>query len=185
MDEINSQMELEKLRLDAQLRMEKMRQDVRKVVFGTMIVGLAAAFFPFAQEFARSVFAERIASINTKAEFNRLKEQNEYQKLLETHRHNLESLKQSADTIASRSRYLEQLANEARSERIERQIIIAEFFSFLAEPDMKDQWVGFRDYLNEKQKGLNAEKGEVLARSTDPKLSTAQSGRMQKSDCSR
>ena len=157
-------LELEKLRLDAQLRVEQMKQDVRKVIFGTMIVGVAAAFFPFAQELARSLFAERIESIKTRAEFARLQEQNRLAENLATAKHGLELSKQSAADVGARRDYLEKLAKEARSDVIETQIIAAEFFSFLGEPDMRGQWVAFREYLTNKQLRLNEERRTLLAK---------------------
>lgn len=171
------QFELEKLKLEGQLRVEQMRQDVRKVVYGTMIVGVAAAFFPFAQQLASSLFAERIASITTQAEYDRLREQNRLAEQLEEKKSSLETARQTATNISARRSYLEQLAGDARSERIERQIVVAEFFSFLAEPDMQPQWTGFRDYLIKKQTSLNEERTKLLAstsnaESADRKIAT-------------
>jgi len=164
--ESTERLELEKLRIDAQLRTEQMRQEVRKVVFGTMIVGLAAAFFPFAQQFATQLFAERIEAIKTSAEFERLQEQN---RLAES----LERAKAAAASTMARRQYLEHLASEARSERIERQIITAEFFSFLSEEEMRPQWIGFRDYLMAKHTRLNTEREELVRSATAAGTSSA------------
>ncbi|MEM6899814.1 MAG: hypothetical protein AAF583_08595 [Pseudomonadota bacterium] len=160
---IDRELELEKLRLDAQLRVEGMKSEVRKVVFGTMIVGLAAAFFPFAQELAKSWFARSVEEIRKEAEFSILQEKNRLAKELETQKFELEQNQQAASDISARRDYLERLADEARSERIERQIITAEFFSFLSEDKMRPQWEGFRDYLIAKQERLNTERAQLLA----------------------
>lgn len=151
-DTTNTQLEFEKLRADTQVRLRQSRNDVLKVVFGTMIVGIAAAFFPFAQELARSVFAERIEKIKTEGEYNRL-----------TLAQGLEKTKQLSIDLVARRSYLESLAKEARSEIIEKQIVAAEFFSFLAEPDMRKPWEDFRDYLTKKQERLNKERATLLA----------------------
>lgn len=156
------ELELEKLRLDAQLKIEGMRADVRKVVFGTMIVGIAAAFFPFAQEISQSWFAHSVEEIRKDAEIAILQEQNRLAEQLERRKFELEEDRQHATDIIARRDYLEQLAQEARSERIERQIITAEFFSFLGEPEMRPQWEGFRDYLISKQERLNDERSTLL-----------------------
>jgi hypothetical protein len=63
-----SEVELEKVRLEAELRREQIRADVRKVVYGTMIVGIAVAAFPFFQEVARLAFTTQIEGIKTSAE---------------------------------------------------------------------------------------------------------------------
>jgi hypothetical protein len=167
------QAELEKFRIEAQLRRDQMRFDFLKVLAGTMIVGVAAAFFPFAQEYARAYFAERTTNITTEAEFKRLQEANRLAEQLEEKKHSLEVAKQSTTDIGARRSYLEQLAGDARSERIERQIVVAEFFAFLAEPEMQKQWTGFRDYLIEKQKKLNEEKASLLATTANPDVSVA------------
>lgn len=160
---LDQELELEKLRLDAQFRVESMKADVRKVVFGTMIVGLAAAFFPFAQELAKSWFAKSVEEIRREAEFSILQEKNRLAKDLETQKFQLEASQQAASNVSARRDYLEHLADEARSERIERQIITAEFFSFLGEEKMRPQWEGFRDYLIAKQQRLNTERSQLLA----------------------
>jgi hypothetical protein len=151
-DTTNTQLELERLRADTLVRLKQSRNDVLKVVFGTMIVGIAAAFFPFAQELARSVFAERIEKIKTDGEYNRL-----------SLAQGLEKTKQLSIDLAARRSYLESLAKEARSEIIEKQIVAAEFFSFLAEPDMRKPWEDFREYLTKKQERLNSERATLLA----------------------
>jgi len=168
------ELELEKLRLDAQLRVEGMKADVRKVVFGTMIVGLAVAFFPFAQELSNSWFARSVEEIRKEAEFAILQEKNRLAKELETQKFELEQSQQLASDISARREYLERLADEARSERIERQIIIAEFFSFLGEKEMRTQWEGFRDYLITKQANLNSERSQLLAKVNEAETSTSE-----------
>lgn len=178
-DEVNTssdqtaatKLDLEKLRIDAQLRVVQMRYDLLKVICGTMIVGLAAAVFPFAQEIAKSEYAQRIEDIKTHGEFARLREQN---RLAET----LAEAEQKRTDIQARRTYLEALAKEARSDRIETQIIAAEFFSFLGEPDLKPHWESFRQYLVEKQEKLSKEKGILLARNSGGPSSAADAERL-------
>ncbi|GEP59505.1 hypothetical protein [Reyranella soli] len=166
--------ELEKARLEAELQKEKIRADVRKVVYGTMIVGVAVAAFPFFQEVARSAFSERIEAIKVqaqertldikaKSEQKVLETKNQYENQIAEKTHQLEQRKLSTTDVGNRRDYLEKLASEGRNERIEKRIIIAEFFSFLAETGDRDQWVRFRDYLLLKQTRINEEKVTVAA----------------------
>lgn len=165
--------EREKLRINAELEKERFRQNVLKVVYGTMIVGLAAAFFPFAQKFAEFVFTERIESIRKDAAIETLKEKNRLEEQLEDAKHALKAKEQSLRQRNVHREYLETLASEARSERIEKRIIIAEFFSFLEgdEPQRK-QWEKFRDYLYALQKRLNNETIGLIQTTRDPNLTS-------------
>ena len=167
-------LELEKLKIDAETKREEFRQGVRKVIFGTMIVGVAVAFFPFAQKLAESVFAERMASIRTEAEFKILKEENDLAKQLETRKHQLESSQLEIKRRQDERVYLETLAEETRSKRIEDRIIIAEFFSFLEDDsDRRKRWLGFREHLYKLQENFNDERSALLAKESRSDLSSA------------
>jgi len=95
---------LRKAEIEAETQRYGFRQDVRKVVYGTMIVGVAAAMFPFAQKVAELTFSHRI-----------------------------ESQKQDLERVVSHRTFLEQIALEGRSEDVETRIRLAEFYSFLSE----------------------------------------------------
>ena len=78
----DTSLELEKLKIDAELKKEEFRQGVRKVIYGTMIVGVAAALFPFAQKVAESFFAAHIEDIRRESKLEILKEENRLAKEL-------------------------------------------------------------------------------------------------------
>ena len=58
---MNESLELRKIELEAELKRYEIAASVRKVVFGTFLVGLAAAAFPFASGLAQEIFSLRIA----------------------------------------------------------------------------------------------------------------------------
>lgn len=147
--------EIEKLKIDAELKKEEYRHGVKKVIYGTMIVGVAAALFPFAQKVSEAVFAERIERIKRESEFKIFKD------------------KQELVRIQANREFLQSLAGEARSENLSKRIILAEFYSFLADEGEKKNWEEFRDHLYQVQKDLNDERETLFASATDPGASAA------------
>lgn len=127
--------DLERVKLEEETKRLGFKYDLRKVIYGTMIVGLAAAVFPFAQKWAELTFSSQI-----------------------------EQARQKVQVVNERRVYLERLALEGRSNDIETRIRLAEFYSFLAGSDdgEKANWFDFREYLIGKQKELNAKKLELL-----------------------
>lgn len=166
---------LEEIRLEHATRRAEISAGVRKVVYGTAVVGVAVAFFPFAQQFAQSVFAERIEKVKTEAEFEVLQEENRLKQLLEKQKSDLEKLVAEAQRVGDERNYLEGLASEARSESLERRIIIAEFFSFLAsDQDRREHWTSFRDHLYGVQRSLNEEREVLISTTTEETTSQAE-----------
>ncbi len=68
--------DLEKLKIEAEVKKEGYRQGVKKVIYGTMIVGVAAALFPFMQKVSESFFAAHIEEIRRQSEIDILTEKN-------------------------------------------------------------------------------------------------------------
>ncbi|MDH5529286.1 MAG: hypothetical protein OEY05_04540 [Paracoccaceae bacterium] len=163
---------LEEKRIDAELKKVESWHGVLKIVYGTMIVGVAAAVFPFASQFAQSFFAASIerqkgeVQLEIEAEKTKLeKEKLELERLLEV-------AKSDRDSTTAYRDYLEKLAAEARSERIETRIVLAEFFTYMAEtPDRRSQWKEFRDHLYETQQTLNSERATLISKANDPDTS--------------
>ncbi len=169
-----SDVELEKFKIDAETKRQEYRHNVLKVMLGTMIVGVAAALFPFMQQLAESIFAERIETIKKDAAIATLREKNQLEKQMEEWRHQLALNQEQFSQRTSNRQYMESLATEARSERIGKRIIIAEFFSFLAEDnERRTQWAAFRDHLYKLQLKLNDERTTLLTTRNDPSATEA------------
>ena len=150
--------DLQKHRIDADLKKYEHEQSVRKIIYGTAIVGVATAFFPFAQKTAEYFYNTQITEIqtNSKKEIEELK--TKLQKELATLKHELAEKQHDLETQRldhkqriSEREYLEGLAPEARSQNIDKRINIAEFYSFLASKEARVQWAAFRDYLYKRQ----------------------------------
>src|SRR5688572_28910936 len=111
----DSEIQLERIRVDAELKREELRQGVRKVIYGTMIVGVAAALFPFAQGIAESIFAERIAKIKRESDIEILQEKNRLEESKSNLNYTLSAQKSDRD-------FLQSLAQEGRSAEIGKRI---------------------------------------------------------------
>lgn len=100
---------------DREIRILEIKAGVKKVIYGTAIVGVAVAFFPFAQETARAWF-----------EF-------------------LNSDRSAAIGQAQHDRdCLESLKVEARSKNPEERIVLAEFYAHVpSDPDTRERWLSF------------------------------------------
>ena len=151
--EQNELVELERIRANSKVKIAESRSKVLQVIFGTMIVGVAAAAFPFAQRLAEVSTQERIEQIKRDAQIEVLTKENTLKKELAKWNHELV-------TSQVRRNFLNSLAHEARSENIGTRIILAEFFAHLGEEP--DKWETFLNYLIERQKLLNIER-EILA----------------------
>lgn len=169
--------EIEKLKIDAELKKEEYRQGVRKVIYGTMVVGVAAALFPFAQKVAESVFAAKIEGIRSNSAIQILQEENRLAKDLADKQNALalSQLKFEQDIGRQKANrvFLQSLATEARSEDLSKRITLAEFYSFLADGEEREQWVKFRDHLYMLQTEFGVERAVLQAVITDPTASRA------------
>lgn len=118
--------ELRKYEIDANIKRQEIRAGIWKVLLGTSIVGVAAAGFPFAQQYAVSYFAHQ----KDRAAWELEKERSEYER-----------------TTLNRD-FLNSISGEGRSKYLEERIILAEYYKFLANDDEeKERWKDFWDYL--------------------------------------
>lgn len=171
----HSDPDIEKFRTDAEIRKLEISAGVRKVVYGTLVVGVAAAAFPFMEKFAEVFFSERIEKIQRESNFEILREENRLAEQLAQREHQLKSQFQNSEMESRRITYLESLAGEARSDQLATRIVLAEFFSFLAvDPDERTRWEAFRIYLYDLQDRLNRERESAIAVLNNPKSTSAQ-----------
>lgn len=112
-----------RLNIDREIRILEIKAGIIKVVFGTSIVGVAAAFFPFAQETARAKFEHAISTQNA----------------------NIGQAQDNRD-------FLESLKHEARSRNLEERIILAEFYSHIpSDKGTRERWEKFLVMLTEQR----------------------------------
>ncbi|CTQ53552.1 lysozyme [Roseibium album] len=173
-DEFSNGPNLEQLRLElennwrlaqeeAQTKRYQYDQGVKKVIWGTAVVAIAAAAFPFMQEVAKSTFSFQTETSRQNTEIVILQEQHRLELERIEREHSLALQRFAAKKTEGTRDYFERIANEARSDNIEKRINIAEFFSFLAETDgRRKQWERFREHLYVVQKNLNKERQSAL-----------------------
>jgi Skp family chaperone for outer membrane proteins len=152
MPDETQQVGVEQLRILADVEKTKSRNGFLKILWGTAVVGVAAAFFPFAQQFAVSLFSERIERIQRESEIELLEEKNRLEEELSKIKLELEQktveFEQSQSKVTDSRTFLESVAKEGRSSQIDSRIILAEYFSFLAETeDERERWRSFREHL--------------------------------------
>ncbi len=130
---------------DREIRILEIQAGIKKVIYGTMIVGVSVAFFPFAQETSRAWF-DLLTSERTDA----TKRETEYRA------------------------FLESLKEESRSKNLEDRIVLAEFYAMVS-PDIEARtlWREFlndlirqRSELREKQ--IAKETTSLTARNASP-----------------
>lgn len=151
MDENELKAELERMRLDAETRKYEARQKVRQIVYGTMVVGLAAAAFPFAQKLAELTFQRDIEEIKQQTAL-----------VISGQEHTRELTKRSQE-------FLQSLGEEGRSEDITRRIRLAEFYKFLSNNEAeRGQWTEYLAHLEEKRRNAEKDRVELAAIIEDP-----------------
>ncbi|MEV8466482.1 hypothetical protein AB0T83_06770 [Fluviibacterium sp. DFM31] len=170
-----SELELKKLELDAaheaqvlehQTRRAEIAAGVRKVVYGTMIVGIVAAMFPFLIALAELFTTRSVEQIKADAEIRVVEETNRLERELAAEKAGIERQK---DTHSR----LESLAKEGRSEDIAKRIVLAQYYSHLAvDDDDRKRWQAFLAYLV----GLQGEEIAASNRAVDTGLSDAERG---------
>ncbi len=116
-------LELFKIETEKEIRLLEIKASVKKVVYGTMIVGVAAAFFPFAQQTAievvRYVSAEKSAQ-RSQREFD--------------------------------ISFLESVSGEGRSPNLDDRIVLAEYYAHLMnEAENRNRWETFLQYLTDQR----------------------------------
>ena len=146
MDDNEFKAELERIRLEAETRKYEARQKVRQIVYGTMVVGVAAAAFPFAQKLAELTFQRDIEEIKQETAL-----------VISGQEHAREVNKRSQE-------FLQSLGEEGRSEDITRRIRLAEFYKYLSKDEVeRNQWTGYLAHLEEKRRDSEQKRAELAA----------------------
>lgn len=155
---MDKNIELKKLELEADLKRFEISASVRKVIFGTFLVGVAAAAFPFASGLAQEFFGLRMAE-----------QKNELEERIKQLEFDLAAKRQQLEERSASRVYLESLAAEARSENLQRRIVLADFYSYLAADEAERlRWSEFRKFLLGKQQDLGAEIAAAQVVQSDP-----------------
>lgn len=119
-------LEFRKQDLEAAARRQDMRAGIWKVVYGTCIVGIAAALFPAVQNWSQYYYDYR-------SELRRIQ--------IEENQSNQQRL------IQDRA-FLESLSDEGRNADLDKRIMLAEYYVFLSEDEAeKLRWNAFHDHL--------------------------------------
>jgi hypothetical protein len=155
--------ELFKLQQDAALRKEEIQADVKKVVYGTLLLGIAVAFFPVVSGSIEHYF-------NLRVEDRKLQNSLELQAnqlALDLERLNREGeiARETARLTTEQSDrgFFEAISDEARSARLSDRITIAEFFAFVARDESeRARWNDFLRHLRMVQSENNTRRAELL-----------------------
>lgn len=172
-------LEVIKLQIAAETRRDELQAEVKKIVYGTFLLGVAVALFPVISGWIEHRFNLRIEEIK---QVNQLKlQENQLQLDLQKLVKEVEAAKTKAAFEATQSdrKFFEDISDETRSANLSDRITIAEFFTFLASSETeRGQWQQFRDRLLELQTQFNAERTRLTAviasaRSTDANIQEA------------
>ncbi len=131
-----------KLELESEIEIAKAKKaeaeaGVKKVIYGTMIVGISAAAFPFLSSYAEQMTARNATQLEISLAEQKIR---------------------IDDAIASRT-YLESLATEARSEDLQTRLVLADFYRHLAPTlDERERWAAFQADLVRKQDEITAQR---------------------------
>lgn len=166
--------ELVKLQTAAATRRDELQAEVKKVVYGTFLLGVAVAMFPVVSAWIEHRFNLRIEEVK---QVNQLKLQEnqlklDLQKLVEE----VEAAKTKASFEATQSdrKFFEDISDETRSANLSDRITIAEFFTFLAGSDEeRSHWKLFRDRLLELQNQFNQDRTRLVAVIASPRSTDA------------
>lgn len=166
---------LARLQQDAALERERIKADVRKVIYGTFLLGVAVALFPVISGYIEHSFNLRIEAtrqVNALAlQANQLKL--DLQKLERESRLAVEAA--SAAALQSDRTFFESIADEARSARLSDRITIAEFFAYVAREDAeRARWLEFLQYLQAVQEMNNTRRSALLLIIQDSSLPEAE-----------
>ncbi|WP_337879446.1 hypothetical protein [Rheinheimera sp.] len=124
------ELELKKFEIEAETKRQEQRAGIWKIALGTGAVGLAAAFFPFAQQYATEYFAVQIETMKQKAALE-----------IQEKESNLKNTTLNRDFLAS-------IGQEGRSKNLNDRIILAEYYYYLSDQESEqNRWRGFLDHL--------------------------------------
>lgn len=149
--------------LELELKREEIKADVKKVIYGTLLLGVAVALFPVVSSFIEhhhSARIEELRHVNSLAlQANQLKL--DLQKL--EREHSLAVASAASATQLSDREFFEDIADEARSARLSDRITIAEFFAYISrDEDERQRWSTFLKYIIELQESLNNRRTALL-----------------------
>lgn len=161
--------EVLKLQQATDIRRAELQAEVKKVVYGTFLLGVAVALFPVISGWIEHRFGLRIEETK---QVNQLALQENQLKLdLQKLVQEVEAAKTKASFESTQSdrKFFEDIADEARSANLSDRITIAEFFTALATTkEERDQWKLFRDRLLELQSKFNTDRPELMKIIADP-----------------
>ncbi len=157
MTDIN--LEVIKLQQATEIRRVELQAEVKKVVYGTFLLGVAVALFPVISGWIEHRFNLRIEE--TKQVNQLALQQNQLNLDLQKLVQEVEAAKTKASFESTQSdrKFFEDIADEARSANLSDRITIAEFFTFLATTEEeREHWAQFRDRLLELQNEFNTDR---------------------------
>lgn len=156
-------LQLIRIQQEASLKREEIQADVKKVVYGTLLLGIAVALFPVISGFIEHYFNLRIENAK---QVNALALQaNQLELDVRKLERESELARESAKSATEQSdrEFFEEISDEARSARLSDRITIAEFFSFVARDEgERERWELFLTHLKGVQKANNTRRSELL-----------------------
>ncbi len=167
--------EVLKLQHATEIRRAELQAEVKKVVYGTFLLGVAVALFPVISGWIEHRFNLRIEE--TKQVNQLALQQNQLNLDLQKLVQEVEAAKTKASFESTQSdrKFFEDIADEARSANLSDRITIAEFFTALATTrEERDQWKLFRDRLLELQNEFNTDRAELMQIIADPAKTTSE-----------
>lgn len=150
------ELDIRRLQIEADLKRLEIRAGIWKVALGTMVVGIAAAAFPFLQTYATQYFSWRSAVLAKDAETR------------------LQVFEQRTQTTTLNRDFLASVAKEGRSKNLEDRIILAEYYFYLAnEGAERTRWKTFLDHLLTLRGEERAAALKAVEVATNPKSTAA------------
>ena len=166
--------EILKLQQVTEIRRAELETEVKKVIYGSLLLGVAVALFPVISGWIEHRFNLRIEEVK---QVNHLKlQENQLQLDLQKLVEEVEAAKTKASFEATQSdrKFFEDISDETRSANLSDRITIAEFFTFLASSDQeRTHWKQFRDRLLELQTQFNADRTRLTAVIASPRSTDA------------
>ncbi|MDK2597429.1 hypothetical protein [Pseudoalteromonas obscura] len=146
------EVDIEKAQIEAEIKRYEIRAGVWKVALGTALVGIAAAFFPFAQQYATVYFSVKIETMKQQA-------------ALDT------ALREAQLTGTTLNRkFLDSIAEEGRSSNLDERIVLAEYYAYLSDQgEERIRWEGFLKHLYDLREQKRAAVVDAITKATNEK----------------
>ncbi|MCF1459253.1 MAG: hypothetical protein LPH21_17425 [Shewanella sp.] len=144
------ELEIRKAEIDARTKRYELRSSVWKVGLGTALVGIAAAFFPFAQQYATEYFAVKIEVLKQEAASNIAER----------------------DAVVSGTnlnrKFLDSISEEGRSKNLDDRIVLAEYYAYLSDQgEERTRWKDFLKHLYSLREAKRAAVVNAVTKATD------------------